>query len=182
MTLQISVMASTLRRTIEGIATCRNGVNLDERSISSAVKVFTKKMIEDGILKPEEKETMMHVAATAEAIEKRLNERPSIYIWCDVEPEECRRRLLTRDQPDDANIKLAELRALDYYHIKMARELQQEGSTVVVLEKVSLAQRVKQIRELSSFIEGVVTGMGTSGKPQYLKIYRPGGVSRIEYC
>ena len=173
MTLQASVMASTLRRTIEGIATSRNGVNLDERSICSAVKVFTRKMMDEDILKPEEKEAMLYIAATAEAIEERMNEKPKIFIWIDTEPEECHRRLVNRDQPDDSSIRLTELKALDYYHIKMVEELRKEGATVIVLEKVPKSQRIKQVRELASYLEGVGTDMEGEGKPQLLKIFKP---------
>ena len=121
----------------------------------------------------------MYVAATAETIERKMHEKPSIFVWCDTEPEECHKRLRNRDQPDDDRIKLSELKALDYYHIRMARELQQEGATVIVLERIARGQRIKQVRELASYIEGVVTGMEAEGKPQLLRIVKPSKVSTL---
>ena len=173
MTLQAVVMSSTLKRSIDGIPTQQRGINIDERSLHSAEKVFLRKLRMDGAYTAAEEASMDMLVATAKEIEKKIGGRPEVVIWLNVHPNTCYRRIATRDQPDDGAIQLAELRANDLLHRKMIREIVEGGTTVVILDEVQQHQRSRQMDELASYLESVAAGEEDEGKPVYLTIQKP---------
>ena len=172
-TLQAVVMASTLRRSIDGIPTQQRGINIDERSLFSAEKVFLRKLRMDGAFTQAEEASMDILLATAKEIEQKIGGRPDVVVWLNVHPNTCYQRIGTRDQPDDGAIQLAELRAIHVLHSKMISEIVNNGTTVVMLDEVQQHQRSRQMTELASYLESFAAWEEDEGKPVYLTIQKP---------
>ena len=179
--MQTVVMASTLRRSIDSVATLNSGVNVDERSILSAVLVFMEKLKKDNQFTEVEEEIMAMVAAAAKQVEAKIGGKPDVIVYLCTHPKTCLRRISKRYQPDDASISLKELENLDELHREMMRQATQEGVTVVFVDEVQQFQRKKQMCELASYLESIASGEEDEGKPVYLTIRKP-KVTEIIIC
>lgn len=171
--MQAVVLSSTLRRAIEASPTLEQGISVEERSVQSAIEVFYEKMRQDGILTYLEEDAMQVVADCAIAVEAKLGGRPEVVIWVDIDPMDAYRRIGRRDQPDDSAIQLAELRAIDLLHRTMMKKLVQNGTTVVILDKVCQSQKTRQLMELASFLESRAQGMSGTGRPVFITVQEP---------
>ena len=166
-------MASTLRRSIDSVATLSNGANVDERSIFSAISVFMEKLKQDKQFTAVEEEVMTMVAAAAKQVEARIGGKPEVIVYLCTHPRTCLERIARRYQPDDDCITLKELESLDKLHREMMWQATQEGGTVVFVDEVQQFQRKKQMCELASYLESIASGEEDDGKPTYITIQRP---------
>ena len=166
-------MASTLRRSIDSVATLNKGVNVDERSILSSIYVFLEKLRQDKQFTEVEDKTMTMVAAAARQLEARIGGKPDVLIYLNTDPKTCLKRISKRYQPDDDSISLKELESLDVLHKKMMGQATLEGVTVIFVDDVQQFQRKKQMYELASYLESIASGEEDEGKPVYLTIRRP---------
>ena len=171
--MQISVLASTLRRIVEGVPHQLKGMTIYERSVFSAIHVFLKKLMMEKMLSPEEEEVMACIASSARALEERLGGRPQLYVFIESDPETCYCRLNRRSQPDDDKIRLSELRALELLHRQMMRAVVADGATVAVVERVPTIERTEQMHELAGFMTDMAQGKEGKASFNHITVIKP---------
>lgn len=150
--LQATVTGDTLRRTLETIQEQKKGVVAEERSLMSALHIFTKKITQAGGWSEADRIAVETMIRTAQEIEQRAASPLKAMIWVNEPAARCSARVAGRRQPADAQIKPSEFYKLEELHCEMFARMVPRGTEVATFMDCTQHRVSGIIKELCKWI------------------------------